>query len=91
VASRRCLGCHSTGEAPAGRPYFSGVQCEACHGAGAGYAADDLMRDPPLAAELGLRPLAAAEARAALCASCHHVTTRLAPFDPVAGWQRIRH
>lgn len=91
VSSRRCLGCHSTGDAPAGRPYFSGVQCEACHGAGAGYAAEDLMRDPPLAADLGLRELADPAARAALCARCHRASTRLVPFDPEAAWQRIRH
>ena len=30
--SRRCMACHSTGDAPAGRAYFAGVQCEACHG-----------------------------------------------------------
>src|SRR5262249_48868269 len=41
----RCLGCHATGEAPAGPAIAVEVGCEACHGAGAAYATDDLMRD----------------------------------------------
>ncbi|MBZ0236709.1 MAG: cytochrome c family protein, partial [Deltaproteobacteria bacterium] len=28
----RCLACHGTGDAPAGRAYFAEVGCEACHG-----------------------------------------------------------
>src|SRR5689334_16451487 len=51
----RCLGCHGTGEAPAGATAALEVGCEACHGAGADYATDDIMRDRPLALALGLR------------------------------------
>lgn len=91
VTSRRCLACHSTGEAPAGRPFYSGVQCEACHGAGAGYAAEDIMRDPTLARALGLRDFGSTEQRNALCASCHRVATRLEPFDAAKAWKRILH
>ncbi len=91
VTSRRCLACHSTGEAPAGRPFYSGVQCEACHGPGAGYAAADIMRDPTLARALGLRELDTAEQRAALCAKCHRVQTRLEPFDAEDAWKGIAH
>ena len=80
-----------TGDAPAGDGYFAGVGCESCHGAGAGYAPDDIMRDRPLARLLGLRDLSTPAARAALCASCHRASTRLAPFDPVAAWKAIRH
>jgi hypothetical protein len=90
-AERRCQGCHMTGDAPAGDAYFAGVGCEACHGAGAAYSPDDLMRDRPLAQLLGLRDLSTAPARAAVCASCHRVSTRLAPFDPEAAWASIRH
>jgi hypothetical protein len=79
-----CLGCHGTGEAPAGPAIAVEVGCEACHGAGAGYAEDDLMRDPPLAAALGLIAPRTAAARAALCAGCHARPTRGAPFDPTA-------
>jgi len=78
----RCLACHGTGDAPAGRAYFAEVGCEACHGAGASYAADDLMRDRPLALALGLVDLSVAATRAAVCARCHgSLSTRLRPVD----------
>jgi len=68
----RCLACHGTGDAPAGRAAALEVGCEACHGAGAHYAEDDIMRDPLLARALGLRDAATA------CAGCHRGTgTRL--------------
>lgn len=88
---RKCLACHSTGDAPAGRAYFSGVQCEACHGGGAGYQHGDVMRNPTLARALGLRDLSTPEKRAALCNSCHQVRTRLKPFDPEAAYKTIKH
>lgn len=73
---RRCLGCHGTGDAPAGANVALEVGCESCHGAGADYAADDLMRDRPLALALGLRDLS--KTPTAICASCHRGTgTRL--------------
>jgi hypothetical protein len=86
-----CLGCHTTGEAPASRPFLPAVQCEACHGPGAGYAADDIMRDRSLATRLGLRDLSTRERRAALCGECHDSATRLTPFDAEAAYARIRH
>ncbi|HLL25965.1 MAG TPA: multiheme c-type cytochrome, partial [Kofleriaceae bacterium] len=45
----RCLACHSTGDAPAGPVIAVEVGCEACHGAGAAYAEDDIMRNRPVA------------------------------------------
>lgn len=66
-----CLTCHATGEQPAGLLVEPAVGCEACHGAGADYAADDIMRNPRLAADLGLVELRAPAVRAALCAGCH--------------------
>jgi hypothetical protein len=76
----RCLACHGTGDAPAGKASFCEVGCEACHGSGADYAADDIMRDRPMARALGLRDLSTAEAVAAMCAGCHRGTgTRLEP------------
>jgi hypothetical protein len=79
----RCLACHGTGDAPAGRAYFAEVGCEACHGAGAHYAADDLMRDRPLALALGLVDLTVPATRAAVCTRCHDpaASTRLRPLD----------
>jgi hypothetical protein len=79
-----CLACHGTGEAPAGPAIAVEVGCEACHGAGAAYAEDDLMRDRPLAAALGLIVPRTAAARASLCAGCHTRPTRDRPFDPSA-------
>jgi hypothetical protein len=78
----RCLACHGTGDAPAGRAYFPEVGCEACHGPGAHYATDDLMRNRPLALALGLVDLRVSVTRAAVCARCHSSTsTRLRPID----------
>lgn len=80
----KCLGCHATGEAPAGPAIAVEVGCEACHGAGAAYAEADVMRDPPLARALGLVDTATPKARAAVCAPCHRRPTRGTPFDPTA-------
>jgi hypothetical protein len=75
----RCLGCHGTGDAPAGKAAFREVGCEACHGAGGHYAEDDIMRDPPLARALGLRDLSTETLALAVCAGCHRGSgTRLA-------------
>ena len=80
----RCLGCHATGEAPAGPAIAVEVGCEACHGAGAAYAEPDLMRDRPVALALGLADVSAPKLRAAVCAPCHRATTRGSVFDPGA-------
>jgi hypothetical protein len=80
----RCLGCHATGEAPAGPVIAVEVGCEACHGAGAAYAEADIMRDRPVAAALGLAEVSTPAARAAVCAPCHRRATRGTPFDPTA-------
>jgi hypothetical protein len=79
----RCLGCHTTGEAPAGPVIAVEVGCEACHGAGAAYAEADIMRDRPVALALGLSDVSTPAARAAVCASCHRRATRGEPFDPM--------
>lgn len=79
-----CLGCHATGEAPAGPVIAVEVGCEACHGAGAAYSPEDIMRDRPVALALGLTDLSTPKARAALCRSCHARQTRERPFEPMA-------
>lgn len=94
ATSPRCRVCHATGWAPAGRSPLPGVQCEACHGPGADYAAgDDVMRDRTLARLLGLADLSTPEAKEALCRRCHRPgqSTRLAGFDPDEAWRRIQH
>lgn len=80
----RCLGCHATGEAPAGPVIAIEVGCESCHGAGAAYAEDDLMRSPQVARALGLVDVSTPAARAAVCATCHGRITTSKPFDPKA-------
>ena len=80
----RCLGRHGTGEAPAGDAIAVEVGCEACHGAGAAYGEDDIMRDRSLATSLGLIDLSTPKARAAACMGCHARQLRDTPFDPTA-------
>jgi hypothetical protein len=80
----RCLACHGTGDAPAGQAIAVEVGCETCHGAGAAYAPDDVMRDRPLALALGLADLSTPELRAAACARCHARATSGRRFDPRA-------
>lgn len=78
----RCRACHSTGDAPTGAAYFPDVGCESCHGPGAAYADDDVMRDPQLARLLGLVDLADPAIRTVRCARCHAgPSTRLTPPD----------
>jgi len=61
----QCRACHTmVPERP--EPELSGVQCEACHGAGGKYAPEHVMRDPVLARLLGLR-----DVTATTCARCH--------------------
>lgn len=78
----RCLACHATGEAPAGPAIAVEVGCEACHGAGAAYAEDDVMRNPPVAFALGLVDLSTPAARTKLCLTCHARPVSGTPFDP---------
>jgi hypothetical protein len=86
----RCLVCHATGEGSATRSRLAGVQCEACHGPGAAYSPEDVMRDLPLARKLGLRDLSDP---AATCSRCHRPDTALSPtpFDATAAWKKIAH
>ena len=80
----RCLGCHGTGDAPAGKAAFREVGCEACHGAGGHYAEDDIMRDPALARALGLRDLSTETLALAVCAGCHRGSGTKLAAPPLA-------
>ena len=86
-----CRACHATGDAPTGPAYARGVGCESCHGPGAAYAPEDIMRNAHLARALGLVDLSTPEARHAVCSGCHVAKTRLQPFEPEAAWRRIAH
>jgi hypothetical protein len=80
-----CLSCHATGDGAATRSRLAGVQCEACHGGGAHYAPEDIMRDLPLARKLGLRDATTS------CTRCHRGATTADPFDYTSAWKRIAH
>ena len=56
-----CLRCHATGPES-----LSGVQCEACHGAGGDYWPPEVMVDPEKARQAGL-----VEPNESVCRSCH--------------------
>ncbi len=86
-----CLGCHASGEAPAGIALAGGVGCESCHGAGAGYAFDDVMRDRPLREALGLVSLSDLASRERVCRACHQQELRLTPFAVEQAWARLPH
>ncbi len=85
-----CLGCHGTGDAPAGAAIAVEVGCEACHGAGAAYAEDDLMRDKPVAVALGMVDLAQPGVRTSVCNGCHVRRTKHLPFDPSISPHQLR-
>jgi len=70
----RCQGCHTTG-LQAGQ---TGVQCESCHGPGADYWPEFVMKDPQLAHALGLRK----GDDIGTCTRCHtEDTPSIVPFD----------
>jgi cytochrome c551/c552 len=79
----KCLACHATGEAPAGAAIAVEVGCEACHGAGAAYAEDDIMRNLPVAHALGLADLSTPTTRTKACMTCHARQTK-SSFDPLS-------
>ncbi|MFN3198156.1 MAG: multiheme c-type cytochrome [Bradymonadia bacterium] len=58
-----CTGCHAT-DAQGGHV---GVQCESCHGPGAHYWPEHVMRDTELARAVGLRAGNSPE----ICGRCH--------------------
>jgi Cytochrome c554 and c-prime len=88
-----CLGCHTTGESPAGPVIEAVVGCEACHGGGADYAFDDVMRNRRLALDLGLAEVSSPAGRAAVCAGCHvaSTTTRSITMRPGIDLAKLAH
>jgi len=71
---KHCLSCHS----PFDASDLEGVQCESCHGAGAQYAKDYVMKDKKLAAAVGLEP----NPGKIECGRCHSKDSpKLKPLD----------
>ena len=64
--NEECVGCHSTGVTPKGK-LLTGVQCEACHGAGDDYKKKSIMEDRELSIKNGL-----IIPDSTLCVSCHN-------------------
>lgn len=61
-----CTVCHSTGKDATGA-LLTGVQCEACHGAGSAYKTSPIMKDIKQATANGLK-MATKE----VCVTCHN-------------------
>lgn len=79
-----CTGCHAT----AAREGHVGVQCESCHGPGAHYWPEHVMRDRELAEAAGLRQARSPE----ICRRCHTVDApSLRPFDHASALERVIH
>ena len=72
--ARECFGCHSTGARRGDKLQFevyeNGVQCEACHGPGAGHLASIADGRPKPGSIRSGKGMTAAQATA-LCGSCH--------------------
>ncbi|MCK4858370.1 MAG: cytochrome c3 family protein [candidate division Zixibacteria bacterium] len=64
--NEECVACHTTGRTVK-RQLLEGVQCEACHGAGADYRKTKIMKDKELAIENGL-----IELTTEVCQKCHN-------------------
>ena len=78
-----CIGCHTTGyrkeggfEAPAAVGHLKDVQCEACHGPGAGHPEEKEKLALPAGEEV--------------CVNCHTAEYSL-DFDFASFWARIAH
>jgi hypothetical protein len=69
-----CLPCHTTGFGAGGyetgkdKPDLKGVQCEACHGAGADYMKMSVMKDHDQSVKAGL----VSPVGEAVCVGCHN-------------------
>lgn len=64
--NKDCAGCHSTGTTEKGE-LLTGVQCEACHGAGSDYKKMSVMKDQAKAIAAGL-----VMPDSTTCITCHN-------------------
>jgi hypothetical protein len=80
----RCSSCHAPNRTD---QTFTQVTCETCHGAGAHYAAQYVMKDPELARLVGL-----VDPSEKGCRTCHDASSpSLTPFDFVEKLKLIDH
>lgn len=88
----KCNVCHTTGKLADGT-LLEGVQCEACHGAGADYKTMAIMKDKKASLAAGMT-----EPTEAVCLTCHKKegNPNYKPFDyatavksPAAGHERF--
>lgn len=90
--SPECLECHTIKGGPDAADIKQGVQCETCHGAGAGYKAMATMKSRDLSVKGGLVVFADKAAIEAMCRNCHNDKSPTAKsFDFDARWQEIAH
>ena len=79
-----CLSCHATGVTEANQPFFKGVQCESCHGAGQYYASLHVKKDPVLSKLLFMQ-----KPDEASCLHCHSSAANL--WSPHQSMKKIDH
>jgi YVTN family beta-propeller protein len=96
--AKMCLGCHATAaeaedwELNEGFHLQDGLQCEACHGAGSEYSAEDVMKDRMKSMIRGLKMPTKDD-----CMLCHRTkgshdaVLKRKPFDLDMAWQAISH
>ncbi|MBC8230998.1 beta-propeller fold lactonase family protein [bacterium] len=95
--SAKCLTCHATAATipkeyrVPGFHIEEGVKCEACHGPGEKYIAEEIMRDRELAMAAGLLMPNEKD-----CLKCHepkisHEMLNKKLFDYAASWKKIAH
>ena len=87
----RCLALSRHRRGAGGPAIAVEVGCEACHGAGAAYAEDDVMRDRPVALALGLVDVSTPkDARRGACHAVPRARDRPTPFIRSAPARRRR-
>lgn len=94
TADPACLLCHTTGNNPA----HAGIQCEACHGPGARYAASSIMNKGKWSANPEAQCKLAVEAGLILspqekhCTACHNEKSpTYKPFDFKERIKQVQH
>ncbi len=88
--SPECLGCHAITADPKLTP--DGVQCETCHGPGADYKSNAIMKDKAKAIAAGLTDFKDKATIEKLCRTCHNEkspTHKEFKFEEM--WDKIKH
>lgn len=98
-ADGRCLKCHTAGHGENKDLFLEkfkaedGVQCESCHGAGADYKANAVMKVRDDAVKNGLTIVNVSDGSAEkLCKTCHNEESpTFQSFDFIVEWEKVTH